>query len=264
MGSVIRDLDLRNRVERDPEVTLAELGLSKEDRAGLLSSKIGRLLAYHEMAHRRIFVAIRTFIGRASEVVGDQRLRTEVDAFIAEQGPVTPYLRDIPAEFLAWVRPRWAQDSSIADWVTELADLEILTRQVRNAPASSGVEQALTEVGLDGPVICNPTIRLVRYRYHVQSLPKGALGPGFTPKLAEGEGCWLIAYRHPDEQVHFVDIKERSAQLLRRLLEGQTLREALFGACEATGETLDDEILAVTASTLMDLGERQILLGAPA
>ena len=71
----------------------------------------------------------------------------------------------------------------------------------------------------------------------------------------------VVALLGADERPRFVQLEPRAAALLERLLAGQTLRAALFGACEALGEALDDNILASTALTLADLVDRHILLG---
>lgn len=257
LGRIARDRALRDRFERAPDATLAELGLSEHERAGMLSAGPKRLLAYHAMVHARLLKAVRTFIGGAADRLGPERLRAEVDAWIADPGPTTPYFRDIPAEFLAWARPRWEADASLPAWVPELAAHQVMIRTVRNDPREVG-EQTGKGLDLDGPIACNATVRVLRYRWAVHRLPKRELQPEDEP--AEGPAI-VIAYRKPDQQTSLVDIKPRSAHMLERLLGGATLREALFGACEATGETLDDSILSVTALTLADLIDRHVLLG---
>lgn len=257
LGRVARDPGLRDRFAAAPEATLAELGLDEGQRAGMLRHGPGRLLAYHEMIHARLLKTIRSFLGVAAQHLGDERLRVEVDAWIAGPGPKTPYLREIPAEFLAWAGPRWSADESLPAWLVELASHQILTRTVRNDPRETGEP---TEAGLelDRPIACNGTIRVLRYRWAVHRLPKRP-----TPEQAPVEDpVTVIAYRGRDAKPAFVEIKPRSAHMLELLIAGKTLREALFGACEALGENLDDQILSVTAVTLADLLDRHVLLGA--
>jgi uncharacterized protein len=256
LGRIARDRALRDRFAADPEATLAQLGLADADVAGMLRYGPGRLLAYHHMVHGRLFGTIRSYLGPAAIRLGPERLRADVDAWIAEPGPETPYFRMIPGEFLAWARPRWAADASLPAWLVELADHQVLIRTIRQDPRPIG---ATLERGLelDRGIACNPTVRLVHYRWAVHRLPL-SFGPGDAPDEAPGH---VIGYRGPDEQPAFVDIKPRSAAMLERLLTGATLREALFGACEALGETLDDAILSVTAVTLADLIDRHVLLG---
>ncbi len=259
LGRVARDAALRDRFAAAPDDTLAELGLDARERAGMLGCGPKRLLAYHEMVHGRLFKTIRSYLGPAAEQLGSDRLRADVDAWIAEPGPKTRYFRDIPAEFLAWVEPRWAADESLPPWLLELAHHQVLIRTIRNDPRPVG-EPTGVGLDLDAAIACNQTVRLVRYEWAVHHLPKQP-----TPRQAPAaEPTTVIAYRGHDEQPAFVDVKPRSAHMLERLLAGATLREALFGACEAMGETLDDAILSVTAVTLADLIDRHILLGGVA
>jgi hypothetical protein len=256
LGRVARDSGLRDRFEQAPEATLLELGLDERERAGLLRYGPARLLAYHEMVHTRLFGTIRTFMGAAAERLGRERLRADVDAWIAEPGPKTPYLRDIPAEFLTWARPRWEADGTLPPWLAELAVHQILIRTLRNDPRAVGEPNDI-KLDLERPIACNPTVRVVRYRWSVHRLPK-QLGVGDAP--VEDQPI-VIAYRGRDDQPKFVDIKPRSAHMLELLLAGKSLRDALFGACAALNETLDDQILGATALTLADLLDRQVLLG---
>lgn len=256
LGQVARDRTLRDRFEQAPEATLAELGLDERDRAGMLSAGPQRLLAYHAMVHARLLGTIRTFIGGAADRLGRDRLRAEVDAWIADPGPTTRYFRDIPAEFLAWAQPRWEADESLPSWLPELAAHQVMIRTVRNDPREVG-EQTGRGLDLDAPIACNPTVRVLRYRWAVHRLPK-QLGPEDQP--AEVPAI-VIGYRNRAEQASFVEIKPRSAHMLELLLGGASMREALFGACEAMGETLDDSILSVTALTLANLIDRHVLLG---
>jgi hypothetical protein len=260
-GQLVRDGSLRERLRGDPAGTLAQLGLDEQQRAGMLAAGDKRLLVYHEMVHARLVKTIRSFIEGASERVGENRLRAEVREWIAAPGPKSRYLRSIPAEFLAWVRPRWEADETLPPWIAEYCDHVVAVRTIRNDPRSVG-RPTDVKLELERPVACNPTTRVYRYRWAVHRLPT-PLQPDSQPEpLGSQSGHALIGFRHPDdEQPHFFDIKPRSAHMLERLLAGQTLRDALFGACEAMGETLDDEILSVTAVTLADLADRQVLLG---
>jgi hypothetical protein len=261
-GQLVRDGSLRERLRGEPAAKLAELGLDEQQRAGMLGAGDKRLLVYHEMVHARLVKTIRSFIEGASERVGENRLRAEVREWIAMPGPKSRYLRNIPAEFLAWVRPRWETDESLPPWIAEYCDHVVAVRTIRNDPRSAG-HPSDVKLELERPVVVNATTRVYRYRWAVHLLPTPLLSNSEPEPLGlPGAGHALIGFRHPeDEQPHFFDIKPRSAHMLERLLAGQTLRDALFGACAAMGETLDDEILSVTAVTLADLVDRQVLLG---
>ena len=262
LGRIIREPELRRRVAIEPDATLASLGLPEHERVGMLAAGVERLIAYHEMVHSRLQRTIAAFIGPAAELLGSARLRADVDAWVREVGSTSAYIRDVPAEFLSWARPRWDADAEQPPWLAELAAHHIEIRSIRHDPRPTG-EPNDVNLELDRPIVCNGTTRVLRYRWAVHHSPTPPLqfGPSHAPEpIADGHA--VIGYRHPKhQQPRFVDIKPRSAAMLERLLAGQSLRAALFGACEAMGEQLDDQILSVTAVTLADLVDRQVLLG---
>lgn len=259
LGQIIRDPALRDRVAEDPQGTLAALGVDPANCEGMLGAGVERLLAYHRMVHQRLWNTIKTFIGGAAQGLGDERLHADVRAWIAEAGSRSVHLREVPAEFLVWARPRWDADETLPPWLGELAAHQVLIRTIRNDPRAVG-EQNEIKIDLERPIACNATARVLRYRYAVHRLPK-TLEPETEPDAMD-EGHAVLGYRHPEHgKPRFLTLEPRASHLVERLLAGATLREALFGACEATGETLDDQILANTALTLADLVDRHVLLG---
>lgn len=257
-GKMVRDGSLRQPLRTEPDATLANLGLDERERASMLGVGQKRLLVYSEMVHSRLLKTIRSFMEGAEEQFDTRRLSDQVREWITTVGPKSRYLRDVAAEFVAWVRPRWEADESLPPWMAEYCDHVIAVRTIRNDPRPCG-SPTETKLELERPVTCNETTRLYHYRWAVHRLP--------TPYSVDSEptsldGAVVVGFRHPDDdQPHFFVLEARAAQLLARLLAGQTLRDALFGACEAMGETLDDAILSATAMTLADLADRRVIHG---
>ena len=256
LGRVICEPGVRDRLAAQPEATLAELGVAAPDRQALLAHGVGRLLAYHHMVHTRLSRTVRAFVGRAAPLIGAEQLRSEVAAWIGSGGASTPYLREVPDAFLTWAAPRWRAAGTPAPWIVELARLEVLERQVRNDPAQLP-ERGDGTVALDEPVATNPTARVLRCAYAVHRLPRRVTAEHPPEPLPEGHA--VVVYRRRDDEIRKLDIKPRSAHMLESLLAGASLRAALLAACEATGETLDDEILRVAALTLADLIDAEVL-----
>jgi hypothetical protein len=257
-GRIVRDGSLRDRLRDDPGGTLAELGLDERERVGMLGAGTKRLLVYHEMVHARLFKTVRSFLEGGGERIGEDRLSADVREWITASGPKSRYLRDITAEFLVWVRPRWDADESLPPWLAEYCDHVVAVRTIRNDPRAIPA-QTDVKLELDRAVVCNPTARVYRYSWAVHRMTTPLL-PDHEPAPLAGQ--WVVGSRHPeDEQPHFFEIKPRSAQLLERLLAGHTLHDALLQACAAMGETLNDEILSSIAVALADLSDRQVLLG---
>lgn len=258
---IVRDAALGERLRSDPEATLRELGLDDAASERLLAAGVERLLAYNWMVHSRIKRTIQEFSPRATKLVA-AHLGELVHEWIAAAGPRSPYLRDVPSEFLAWARPRWAALIAAGEappWLTELFEHELLQRALvrdtqRCGPPSSHVVQ------IDRGMLGNPTARVIRREYAVHRLP-AKLDPDHLPTLERGSVA-LAAWRDAEDRPHVLELRPRHAALLEQLLRGESLREALVHACSSLGETLDDVILGDAAVTLAEWCETQVLLGA--
>ncbi|MFV8752887.1 hypothetical protein ACNOYE_20265 [Nannocystaceae bacterium ST9] len=265
-GRVLREHALIERLRADPHAVLAELGLDEPTRARVLASGVERLVAYHEMVHSRLLRTVREFSPRATTLIGARLpgvLPGVVHDWIAERGPSSPYLREVPYEFLAWARPRWREAiarGELPEWTIELFEHELehrlLLRDDRSiAPPSS------QPVGLEHGMLGNATARLLRREFAVHRLPAKLDLDAGLPEVARGSFT-LVGWRDRDDKPRFLELRARHAALLERLIAGQTLRDALFGACAALGESLDDTILGDTAVTLAKWCDDQLLLGA--
>ncbi|EDM75607.1 hypothetical protein PPSIR1_00150 [Plesiocystis pacifica SIR-1] len=255
-STVLRDPAVFEAVAADPDAGLAELGLDAATREAMLAHGPGRLFAYHRMVHSRLRRTVRKLIGPAAAVLGRERLHAEVDAWIDVEGPRSGIFRDVVGEFADWAVERWAADDALPPWLAPLAAHGALRWRLRNDPR---VVEAPSEakIDLERAVACNATASVQRYAWAVHRVPAEP-GPEEAPEQRE---VAVAIFRDAKGKVRELELEPRLAAMLERLLAGQTLREALFGACEATGQALDDEILKETALALADWCERHLLLG---
>lgn len=263
LGRVIRDAALAERLAADPHGTLAELGLDEPTRERLLACGVGRMVAYNAMVRSRLLRTIREFSPRACTIVGD-RLPALVYAWIAERGPSSPYLREIPNEFFAWARPRWARSIASGElpaWLLELFEHELQQRELIRDERASG-EPSPHPVALALGMVANPTARLVRREFAVHRLP-ATIDPKLVPEVEQGTFV-LVGWRDRDDKARVLELRPRHAALLERLLAGASLQDALFGTCAALGQALDDTILGDTAVVLATWCDNHLLLGASA
>jgi hypothetical protein len=262
-GRVLRDAGLVERLAADPDATLAELGLDEPTRTRLLAYGVGRLVAYHSMVHSRLLRTIREFSPRACTIVG-ARLPALVHGWIGEHGPSSPYLREIPTEFFAWARPRWAEAIATGDlpaWLIELFEHELEVRALLRDDRASG-QPSVHPVALDRGMLGNPTARLLRREFAVHRLA-AKLDPAALPELERGTFV-LVAWRDHNDEPRFLELRPRHAALLERLIAGASLQHALITACAELGEALDDTILGDAAVTLAQWCDDHLLLGASA
>ena len=113
LGEVIRELGAAESIEANLAEWLTDKGLSDRDREALASRGAVRLLAYRQLVHNRIRNVIEDWIPRTVSRLGPDRFKSDVATFIATVGPRAPYLRDVPREFVEWVRPRWRADEAL-------------------------------------------------------------------------------------------------------------------------------------------------------
>jgi hypothetical protein len=179
------------------------------------------------------------------------------DAFLDEAAPRTPYLRDVPREFLEWVTPRWNARTDLPRYAADLASHELVEFAVSAAPVSPK-SPPLDEVTLDRPLVFADAKRLMRYGYAVHTLPADLDDRTEPPHRATA----LLAYRDADHIVRFLDLSPLAASIVERLMNGESLAQALPPSCAEHGTGLSETLLTEVAALLADLGERGVLLGA--
>ena len=179
------------------------------------------------------------------------------DAFLDEAAPRTPYLRDVPREFLEWVTPRWKARDDLPKYAADLASHELVEFAVAAAPVSPK-SPPLDEVTVDRPLVFAEAKRLMRYAYAVHTLPADLDDRSEPPQRATA----LLAYRDAEHVVRFLDLSPLAASIVDRLIAGESLAQALPPSCAEHGTPVSDAVLNDVARLLADLGERGVLLGA--
>jgi hypothetical protein len=184
----------------------------------------------------------------------DGRFDADLAAFVDEVGPRTHYLRDVPAEYLAWAEPRWRADARVPGYLADLATHE-LTQFAVGAAAPASRAPALAEVALDRPLAFLDSTRLLHHAWAVHELP----ADDETREPARRD-VHLLAYRDADHVVRWLELTPLASAILARLLAGQPLGDAVERACSLAA-TAPAAVLPDTARLLTDLGERGVLLG---
>lgn len=177
--------------------------------------------------------------------------------FLDERAPRTHYLRDVPAEFLAWAAPRWRARPSLPTYAADLAAHELVEFEICAAPVAAA-PPPLVEVALDRALVFADAKRVMRYAHAVHLLPADPE----DRSAPDARAVTLLVYRDDAHAARFLELSPLAGAIVERLIGGEALGAALGAACAALGHTLDDAILADTARLLADLGERAVLLGA--
>lgn len=164
-----------------------------------------------------------------------------LERFLAERGPRTHYLRDVPRELVEHAAPWW-REQGIEAWLLDLARHEITYFGLSTAPYLE--EPKPEEVALDRPLLLTSSCRLERYDYAVHAeLPPAK------------RAVALLYYRDATHALSMLELSDMAARVIEHA--HLPLREAVAKA-GAVGE----DALASVARFLADLGERGVLLGA--
>lgn len=258
LAAAIRRVDAADAVTADAAGFLASFGVADDDAAALLAKGGRRFLIYRRLVHNRLRAAAKEFIPRAAARRGNEAFVADFAAFMEAHASRSPYLRDVPGEFVAWVLPRWAADPDLPRFLGDLARHELLEGEVRNDPG--GGEPATGKaVDLEAPLRFDGSCRLMHYDWAVHKLPY-ATEDRSEPLEASTH---LLVYRDADAKVRYLELTPWAAAVLDALLEARSpVKHGLLSAAARLGEPLDDDKLAKAAMLFADLAERSVLLGA--
>lgn len=250
-------------IRSDPRGFLASHGIEAGDAEAILPG-VARLALYRRLVRNNLLGVTAKMMpitrARLNAVAGGA-FDASFDAFLAEIGPRTHYLRDVPAEFLAWVAPRWSDQArtagGIPPYASDLASHELVEMQVAATPRPAERAEA-GELALDRPLVFSEAQRLVRYAYAVHELPSDP-DDRTTP---DARPVTVFVYRNADHDVGWTELPGLRARALEALLQGAPLGEAITRACRDEGTALTDAVVADVAELLAELAQEGVLLGA--
>jgi len=235
---------------------LSRSALSADDSAALRGD-FERWLVYRKLVHGTLRTAVELAIPRTIARLGPL-FDEYFGRFLSERGPRTHYLRDVTMELLDFCAGLWAKDTRVPPWALDLARHEALQIVVSSLREPLQPHE-LGELDLSRGLCFVEAARVARYAFAVHRLSEDEADrtpPEPTPTA-------LFVYRDPEHDVRYLELTPLAATLIQRLLTGETLKDALLGACSAT-DTDPQRALEGTARLLADLADRGALLGAPA
>lgn len=241
---------------------LAQRGAAPEDVAAATSGP-RRLAVYRSLVRNGLSAVVLRMLPRTRARMNaacQGRFDADFARFVEEAGPRTHYLRDVPAELVAWADPQWRSDPGVPAYLPDLASFELAYFAV-SASEASAAPQAI-EVTLDRALTFGGSARLLRFAWAVHELASGDERDGLDEPVDEPSrrDVQLLAYRDADHAVRWLELTPLAATIVERLLAGEPLGSALVGACTSMG-TVAQAVLPDIARLLADLGERGVLVG---
>jgi uncharacterized protein len=249
----IRDPAPNPRVRSEPQAYFESLGLAPAHAQALSRLPEKRLLLYRKLVRRGLSAAVRAQLSGTANRLG-ALFESYMERFCDEALPSSPYLRDVAFEFAAWARPLWLADSRVPAYLLELAHFELWYFELST---HSEAFQMPTQIApdLERPLAFQPGTRLCLYEYAVHTLSEDSL------EIPEHLPTALLGHRDSAHDVHFLELSPLAAAIAQRLLNHNTLAQAVREACQSLGFPVDASILEETAELLSDWSEKGIVLG---
>ncbi|HWB80498.1 MAG TPA: putative DNA-binding domain-containing protein [Nannocystaceae bacterium] len=258
MNAAIRLVDAPAAMRGDFAAFLRAHGVDGEDLDTLVGVGAERVLVYRALVHNRLRSATREFIPRTAARRNKPEFRADFDAFMQAHASQSFFLRDVPGEFVEWVRPRWADDPAVPKYLGDLARHELLETEVRNDPLDDEAPSGVA-IDLELPLRFGGAARLMKYDWAVHKLPidiDDRSDPAEAP-------THLLVYRDETVKVRYLELTGWATAVLEQLLvQRKPVREGLLAAAASLDEPLDDDKLARAATLFAELGDHAVLLGA--
>lgn len=218
-----------------------------------------RFRVYRRMARHRLSEVIDNCFPKLRGVLGD--LDPLVERWFDEAPPRSPFIRDVGAELVAWLRPE-VMPAGAPPWALELARHEQAMLEVEYAGEEQGAEDVreIGELDFHRPAVLTPAHKIVRARYAVHRL-----GDDVTAESRVDEASFaLCLYRDPaTHEVHVLELSPIAASILEEVERGdRPVVDAVRAAAAAHGVEVDGQLVGAFAELVSDLAERGVWLGA--
>jgi len=260
LENAFSELVLGPAIDRDDPASVSSWlernGVAGPDAISIRTRSLPRMLVYRDLVRASLTRAIRLAMPRTLARLGE-RYGEYFDRFLEERAPQTHYLRDVADEFLEYCIPRWAEDPRLPVFLGDLARHESSYIRIGAQPVTRAAGD-VTPLDLDRAVRFVEAIHLAHYRFAVHELPDDEEDRSVPTERP----VHLLVYRSPRHRVRTLETTPAAAAILHRLLDGETLTEAIVNST-SNGDLLPNEdALQGTARLLADLYERGALLGA--
>ncbi|GEM_PF-51626 len=255
LGRAILGLD---DVESLDAARLRRQGICGEASELILSLPRSRVGVYRRLVRNSVHRTVNNFLPRTAVHRGEAAFAGDVDRWMHEEGPVSRYLRDLPMEFVKWAGLHWVEDLSVADYLADLAEYELLEEEVGASPPNPSPPTDTLALMIDSTLSFCGSSRLVRYQHRVHEIRRLTNVP---PKPPAAVPVDLLAYRDAEHDLRVLEISEPLSPLIRALMDGKPLGEAARAGASASGVELNDSFLARASHLIADLYERGVILG---
>ena len=217
-----------------------------------------RIRIYREAVFNNVETVLRACFPLSRRILGARRWERLVRAFLAEHPCRTPLFRQIPYEFVQYLREERVARAGDVPFLPDLAHYEWVELALDICP----VEPDLGAIARDGDLLCerpalNPVAMLLSYPY-----PVHRIGPRFRPGRPSPQQSRILVFRNLHDQVRFIALNAASARLVALLHAGRlTGREALDTIAHELQHPAPEVLVRGGCQTLENLRTEQAILG---
>lgn len=214
-----------------------------------------RIRVYAGLLFNNVLGALEACYPVLRRTLGVRRFTGLARAFFATHRAQSPFYRQIPEEFLAWLQASPDVEAGLPPWTVELVHFE----WIELALSVSGRMPARTfdPAGdlMAGVPVLNPVLANLRY-----SWPVHRIAP--RRRIEAAETC-ILGWRDADDRVLFEVTNPATARLIALLEPGQHTGQAALDAMAAEMRYPDPAALQAYGAGLLDtLRARGAILGA--
>jgi hypothetical protein len=217
-----------------------------------------RMKVYNALLYNNIEGFLLSCFPVCRKILGKRRWATLVRAFYCNHVSHTPYFRQIPEEFLDYLRGEWGRPEDVPAFLSELAHYEWVELELDTSDADANLPSCDSSGDLlAGRPLINPVLRVLAYRW-----PVHRLSPRYKPADPPAQPTFALAFRDAAQQVRFILINAASARLLELFKENPDLTgiEVVTRLAQEM-EASPDALFEFAENLLQDLLAQGVFLG---
>ncbi len=191
-------------------------------------------------------------------LLGETAWQHLLKAFIAQHRCLSPYYRQIPDEFIAYLQTEWVNNHD-TPYLLELAHFEWI--ELALAIADTEPVKAFDGVVNDWlncrPVFA-PVLQLLHYAYPVQRINEA-----YQPTTPPEQTTAILGFRDRDDVVQFIELNPATARLVDILQTGDcTVQTAIEQIASELQHPEPSALFSFGVATVTDLMQQGAILGA--
>lgn len=222
-----------------------------------------RMRVYNELLYNNVEGFLLACFPVSRDILGKRRWARLTRAFFRDHVSHSPYFRQIPEEFLRFLRDECQPTPEIPDFLPELAHYEWVELALETSNRDAKTPAFIPDGDLlTGRPLLNPVTMILAYRYPVHRLSRSRQ-PASPPDLP----TFILAFRTADTlEIRFQAISALAAQLLNLLLTEPPAcgRDLLLALARESCAPDPDSFLRAGANLLNELRLSGAILGVRA